>query len=106
MARLVVFIAVALVLNHARCVAACVARPCVEAQQPSCHHHQSPDTKADRGCAFPAANDARAVVIAQDAVPQEPVTIALIVLPAAAVPVEDIPRGSPPGVESISVLRI
>jgi hypothetical protein len=111
MAKVVVFIAMALALNHARCVAACVANPCAQAQtqQPSCHHHKAPEPKTDRGCAFPAANDAQvaASAVAQNvSVTPEPIAHTLVAQPSHAIAVEDVPQGSPPTLTSISVLRV
>jgi hypothetical protein len=103
--------ALALVLNHARCVAACIADPCDQVrQQPSCHHHKSPEPKADRGCAFPAANDAQAAAPVQPAattVVSEREAIAPPAPPAhPAVSSGDVAPGNPPGPASISILRI
>ena len=64
-AKVVVFIAMVLALNHARCAADCIANPCNQAQPASCHHHKTPETKAVRGCAFPAANDGQKAASAQ-----------------------------------------
>jgi hypothetical protein len=110
-AKVVVFIAMALALNHARCVAACIADPCAQAQtqQPNCHHHKSPDTNTNRGCAFPAANDAQvaASAVAQNvSVTPEPIANTLVAPYLYALPVEDAPQGSPPILTSISVLRV
>ena len=61
-AQMMVFIAMVLALHHARCAAACIAHPCNQERPASCHHHKTPETKADRGCAFPAASQERARV--------------------------------------------
>jgi hypothetical protein len=112
MAKVVVFVAMALALNHARCVAACIANPCTQTQQPNCKHHKSPETNTDRGCAFPAANDAQvanspaAAAGYSAAMTPEPIANTLVALPAPAFPVEDVPQGSPPTLISISVLRV
>jgi hypothetical protein len=106
-AKVAVFIAMALVLNHARCVAACVVSPCVRAQQPSCHHHQSPETKADRGCAFPATNAASSVAVAPDAAVASAVAVITpTALPTSTPLLDDAASDRPPGSRSISILRV
>ena len=105
--KVAVIVALALVLNHARCVAACITAPCTQSQQQSCHHHQAPDAKADRGCALPAIASAASAVAAPDAaVASAPeVVFGLTSTAGAPVPVEHWFSG-PPGPSSSSVLRI
>lgn len=116
MAKMGALVALALILNHARCVAACIADPCDQRQapkQPSCHHHKTPEPKADRGCAFPAVNDAQSAA-ATSGKAQPAVTAAVLtqssVLPPTPAPqqisFDNLSPGSPPGPASISVLRI
>ena len=105
--KAVVLAALVLVLNHARCVAACVADPCTQTQQPSCHHHKAPETKMDRGCAFPAANDGQAIAAGHDWAAQEVVSVPFVLpLSREAHVVRDAANAGPPGARLISVLRI
>jgi hypothetical protein len=105
--RVAVFVALALVLNHARCVAACITAPCTQSQQQSCHHHQAPDARADRGCAFPATNGAPGAAAAPDAtVALQSVVVTYLAIPTEAPDVVERWLGGPPGLSSISVLRI
>ncbi len=108
-------VALTLILNHARCVAACIADPCDQRQsqkQPSCHHHKTPEPKADRGCAFPAVNNAQSAAAASGKA--QPVTAAVLTQSPVLPPTpatqrlffDNVSPGSPPGPASISVLRI
>lgn len=106
-AKAIVAIAIALVLNHARCVAACIADPCTQVQQPRCHQHKSSEAKVDRGCAFPAALDAQGIAIVQVAAEApEPSVAAPMAVAVCSTPLVADVRGGPPGAALISVLRI